>query len=55
MKISQIDKKNFLVEWKYKDFLKLGNEFRSAEIVKLERYEFMGKVYAKVTVDKNVD
>lgn len=41
----------YLVDWRYKDFLRIGHEFQGAVIVKLERRENFGADYVMVTVE----
>ena len=51
MKITKkIDSNSYLVEWKYKDFLRVGHEFQGATIIKLEQYDYLKSEYVKVTV-----
>lgn len=51
MQVIKVDSKNFLVEWKYKDFLRIGYSFQGATIMRLERWNHMGLDYVRVTVD----
>ena len=50
MKVTKFGSDGYLVEWKYKDFLKIGCEFKGATIIKLEEYEYATAKYVKVTV-----
>jgi hypothetical protein len=52
MKPIKIGKDCYLVEWRYKDFLKIGHEFQGSVIVSLDRYDHGGGVYVRVIVDK---
>lgn len=52
MQVIKIDTRTFLVDWKYKDFLRLGYEFQGATIVRLERTEQLGGEYVQVTVEE---
>lgn len=40
----------YMVEWKYKDFLRMGHEFQSGTIVKLEKILHVGREYVKITI-----
>lgn len=40
----------YLVEWKYKDFLRMGHDFQGNSIVKLEKIIHFEKDYVRVTV-----
>lgn len=51
MRILRVDKNFCLVEWKYKDFLKIGCNFQGSTIVKLERYDHLGSDYVKVVTE----
>jgi hypothetical protein len=51
MRVIGVDSRTFLVEWKYKDFLRIGYLFQGATIVRLERYEHLGADYVKVIVE----
>lgn len=51
MRVIGVDSRTFLVEWKYKDFLRIGHLFQGATIVRLERYEHLGSDYVKVIVE----
>jgi hypothetical protein len=51
MKILKVDQRTFLVEWKYKDFLRIGYEFQGSTIVRLERYDHLKSDYVRVTVE----
>ena len=52
MRILKVDQNCCLVEWKYKDFLKIGGNFQGATIVKLERYQHLGSDYVKVMTEQ---
>ena len=51
MKVIEIDARTFLVEWKYKDFLRVGHLFQGATIVRIERYDHFGVDYVRVAVE----
>jgi hypothetical protein len=51
MRVTPLDSRTFLVEWNYKDFLRIGHLFQGATIVRLERYGHLGADYVKVTVE----
>jgi hypothetical protein len=51
MKPSKIDENCFLVEWKYKEFLRIGYEFQGKTIIKLEKFEHLRGEYVKVTTE----
>ena len=51
MRVIKVDHRCYLVEWKYKDFLRVGHQFQGQTILKLERYEQFGSDYVKVTVE----
>lgn len=53
MRILKVDQNCCLVEWKYKDFLKIGGNFQGTTIVKLERYQHLGSDYVKVTTEQS--
>lgn len=50
MRVIKVDAGCYLVEWKYKDFLRIGHEFQGGAITRLERYEHHGADYIRVTV-----
>ena len=52
MRILKVDDNCSLVEWKYKDFLKIGGNFQGSTIIKLERHEYMKSEYVKVVTEK---
>lgn len=39
------------MEWKYRDFLRLGHEFQGGKIAKLERYKSLGSDYVRVFLE----
>ncbi len=51
MKVIRLDSRTFLVEWKYKDFLRIGHLFQGATIVGLERCGNNGADYVRVRVE----
>lgn len=51
MRVIKVDARCYLVEWKYKDFLRIGHEFQGGTILKLEKYEQLGSEYIRVTVE----
>lgn len=51
MRVIKVDDGNYLVEWKYKDFLRIGHQFQGATIVRLERWAHVGEDYVRVTVE----
>lgn len=51
MRVIGVDTRTFLVEWKYKDFLRIGHLFQGSTIVRLEQYEHLGADYIRVTVE----
>lgn len=51
MQIIKIDIGCYLVEYKYKDFLRIGYEFQRATIVSLDRYEHGGETYIRVKTE----
>lgn len=52
MRVIKVDPTCYLVEWKYKDFLRLGHQFNGSTIVKLEKNDQSGVEYVQVTVEK---
>lgn len=52
MRLLKLEENTFLVEWKYKDFLKIGHEFQSKTIIKLEKIEYASKDYVRVITEK---
>lgn len=50
MKIIKLDSNCFLVEYKYKDFLRIGHEFQGGSIVKLEKADHFGSSHVKVHI-----
>jgi hypothetical protein len=48
MKPIKLESNLYLVEWKYKDFLRIGYEFQGETIIKLEKEERFNKDYIKV-------
>lgn len=52
MKVTKLGSDCYLVEWKYKDFLRIGHEFQGSTIIKLEQYEYLTGKYVKVTVQE---
>jgi hypothetical protein len=48
----KLEENLYLVEWKYKDFLKIGNEFQGETIVKLEKIEYVSKEFVRVFTEK---
>lgn len=53
VKTIRVDDRNFLIEWKYKDFLRIGHEFQGRFVVKLECVEHLGADYVRITVDQD--
>jgi len=51
MRVVKVDSNCYLVEWKYKDFLRVGHEFQGSTIVRLEKYDQLNQEYVKVTVE----
>lgn len=51
MRVIKVDHRCYLVEWKYKDFLRVGHEFQGSTITRLERFEHHGADYIRVTVE----
>jgi hypothetical protein len=51
MRVIKVDSRCYLVEWKYKDFLRIGHQFQGATIIRLERQEQLGSDYIRVTVE----
>ncbi len=51
MQVTQVDSRSYLVDWKYKDLLRVGHEFKGFTICKLERYEHHGAICIRVTVE----
>lgn len=49
MKPVKVEENIYLVEWKYKDFLRLGFEFQKSTIIKLEKIEHAKTEYVRVT------
>jgi len=49
----KIEENTYLVEWKYKDFLKIGHEFQGKTIVRLEKIEYVSKDFIKVMTEKH--
>ena len=52
MRLVKVEPNCYLVEWKYKDFLRIGCEFQGATITKLERYQNLGSEYVRVVVEQ---
>lgn len=52
MRVIKVDPTCYLVEWKYKDFLHLGHQFKGDTIVRLERHDHGGGEYVRVTVER---
>ena len=50
MKIIKLDSTCFLVEYKYKDFLRIGYEFQGGTIIKLEKIDHFGSSHVKVHI-----
>lgn len=48
MRPLKVEENIYLVEWKYKDFLRIGHEFQGKTIVKLEKTEYAKEDYIKV-------
>lgn len=51
MRVIKVDPRCYLVEWKYKDFLRVGYQFQDSTIIKLEKHEHLGSQYIRVTVE----
>lgn len=51
MRIVKVDQSCYLVDWKYRDFLRLGYDFQGGKIVKLERYKSLGSDYVRVFLE----
>lgn len=51
MHVIRVDSTCYLVEWKYKDFLRLGHQFQGATIVRLERHDQHGQGFVRVIVE----
>lgn len=51
MKAIKFGKDCYLVDWKYKDFLRVGHEFQGGVIVKLEKSDHFGSDCVLVTVE----
>lgn len=51
MRVIKVDSRCYLVEWKYKDFLRVGHEFQGFAISKLEKVDHHGADYIRVTVE----
>ena len=49
MKIIKFGQNCYLVEWEYKDFLRIGHSFQNETIIKLEKINELKKDYIKVT------
>lgn len=49
MQVIKVDPNRFLVEWKYRDFLRLGYQFQDGTIVRLERFDHRGVDYVMVS------
>lgn len=52
MRLVKVEPNCYLVEWKYKDFLRIGCEFQGATITKLEKYQNLGSEYVRVVVEQ---
>lgn len=52
MRVIKVDGKHYLVEWKYKDFLRIGHQFQGSTIVGLERWGHLGEEYVRVKVEE---
>jgi hypothetical protein len=52
MQVIKVDANCYLVEWKYRDFLRLGRDFQGGVIVRLERFDKLGAKYVRVLTDK---
>lgn len=51
MHVIKVDETCYLVEWKYKDFLRLGYQFHGGTIVRLERHDHSGLDYVRVIIE----
>jgi hypothetical protein len=51
MKFLRVDPSCYLVEWKYRDFLRLGYEFQGGTILRLERFDHGGSDYVRVWLE----
>lgn len=51
MKVVRVESSCYLVEWKYRDFLRLGHEFQGGTIIRLERFDHFGSDYVKVWLE----
>lgn len=47
----KLEENLYLVEWKYKDFLKIGHEFQGKTIIKLEKIKYVSKEYVRVVTE----
>lgn len=48
MKTIKLEPNCYLVEWKYKDFIRIGYEFHGETIIKLEKQGIFDKEYVKI-------
>lgn len=48
MKIIKCGENCYLVEWEYKDFLRIGHIFQNETIIKLEKVNELNKEYVRV-------
>ena len=53
MRPLKLEENLYLVEWKYKDFLKIGHEFQGKTIIKLEKFEYVSKDYVRVFTENH--
>jgi hypothetical protein len=51
MRVVKVDSSCYLVEWKYRDFLRIGYEFQGGTIVRLEKFDHFGSDYIRVFLE----